>query len=639
MIEDDISTTPRQLDSIETLPKNEESTETLKPPGSHFDSEITKEEAKEYLHFGSWLGRTLGKRYLLETVLGKGGFGIVFRARDTKLNRSVVVKVLLEKNWDNEGIIQRFQRESEALARLGSHSGVVGIFDVGETTEKIPFIVIEYVEGKSLRSLMSSPLKNSPFSTNEIKQLSYSQTEEIISQVAEVLAFAHRKGIIHRDIKPENIMLQTDDSGYKRVRVIDFGIAKVVESLIEYKTKTGLTPGTISYASPEQLTGERELTGASDQFSLGVVAYEMLTGELPFQPQNPFEMIRLHQEGVKTLPRKIRSDLPTEAETVILRSLSHNPQNRFPTVTDFSNSLKNAFAKTDSFITKPENPVIKPAVLPTIQEASFDNIAIADNSKQSNLGDAKTVKLAPPIATSQPSGETPKPKRLLPLVGFFLLLTGITAFTIFLWNWRSSEKPNTISTEANSSNTVPNTGAMRKMRYWLEVQKTRGGRPFGAPFESSGREIFESGYKFRLNFLGEDTGYFYLFNEGKDSDGSVVFSILYPIPVAGKDTALSQKEKLIQTNWNKFEGKAGAEKVWLIWTADKIQILEDIREDAFSQSEEVLNKVREASLRQFLNEQSKQNINTELEKNGEKRRTIITSHSNIIVHLLELEHR
>ncbi len=214
MIEDDISTALRQSDSVETSPKKGESTETLKQSEFLLDSEITKEKAKEYLHFDSWLGRILGDRYLIEAILGKGGFGIVFRARDTKLNRSVVVKVLLEKNWDNEGIIQRFQRESEALARLGSHSGVVGIFDVGETTEKIPFIVIEYVEGKSLRSLMSNRSKNSPFSTNEIRQLSFAQIEIIISQVAEALTFAHRKDIIHRDIKPENIMLQTDDSGY-----------------------------------------------------------------------------------------------------------------------------------------------------------------------------------------------------------------------------------------------------------------------------------------------------------------------------------------------------------------------------------------------------------------------------------------
>lgn len=176
----------------------------------------------------------------------------------------------------------------------------------------------------------------------------------------------------------------------KRVRVIDFGIAKVVESLVEYRTKTGLTPGTISYASPEQLTGEGELSGASDQFSLCVVVYEMLTGELPFQPQNPFEMIRLHQEGVKNPPRKLRPDLPTEAETVMLRALSYNPQNRFPTVTEFSNSLKNAFAKPDSFGVKTEILTAEPAFLPATKEANSSNMAIAD-SRQVNLSDAKSI--------------------------------------------------------------------------------------------------------------------------------------------------------------------------------------------------------------------------------------------------------
>lgn len=639
MIKDDFSTTPHQSDSVETLPRSDQSTETLKSPELYVDSELTEEKAKEHLHFEAWLGRKLSDRYLLEMILGEGGFGIVFRAKDTKLNRPIVVKVLLKKNWDNEDVIRRFQRESEALARLGSHSGVVGIFDFGETTEKIPFLVIEYVEGKSLRSLMNNQSKNSPFSTNEIKQFSFIQTAEIISQVAEVLAFAHRRGIIHRDIKPENIMLQTDDLGRERVRIIDFGIAKVLESLVEYRTKTGLVPGTICYASPEQLTGEKELTGASDQFSLGVVAYEMLTGELPFQPQNPFEMIRLHQEGVKTLPRNIRPDLPTEAETVLLRALSHNPQNRFPSVTDFSNSLKNSLAKTEPFITKTGIPITEHIILPETEEANLSNFAMAGNSKQNNLKDDNPIKLSSTIVASQTSARISKSKRLLPIVSLFILLLGISAFAFFLWNWQNSEKSNTASAEASSSDSASNTGAIRKMQYWLEVQKMRGKRPFGKSFESSGREIFESGYKFRLNFLGENTGYFYLFNDGKDTDGSIVFSILYPIPLAGKDNALSQKEELVQTDWNEFEGKVGIEKFWLIWTAEKNNVLEDARENAFSQKGEVTDKNRKASLRQFLNEESKQNINAELEKNGEKRRTIITGRGDIIVHLLELEHR
>lgn len=434
------------------------------------------------------------------------------------------------------------------MARLGSHSGVVGIFDVGETTEEIPFIVIEYVEGEPLRSLMSNSSKNSPFSTNEIGQLSFTQTAEIISQTAEALAFAHREKIIHRDIKPENIMLQTDDARRMRVRVIDFGIAKVVESLVEYDTKTGVAPATLRYASPEQITGEKQLTGASDQFSLAVVAYEMLTGELPFQAQNVFQMVRLHQEGVNNLPRILRPDLPAEAETVLLRALSYNPQNRFPDITDFSNSLKTALT-ANAFSTKPEIPVI----FPTTREVKFND---KDAAEQNDFRNAKTVKFDPPVPTPIPETNS---KWLLPFGGIILLL--VLALMFFLWNWQEIKKPPPDSGETNSAASVSNADTARRMSYWLEVQKIRGGRPFGESFESSGREIFESGYKFRLNYKNENTGYFYLFNEGKNADGKINFNILYPIPIAGKDSALTEKDKPIQTVWNTFGGTAATEKV------------------------------------------------------------------------------
>lgn len=217
-----------------------------------------------------FIGSTLDGRYFIEKELGKGGVGVVYLARDRKLlDKPVVVKVLLEKSLRFERIVQKFQQEKEALTRV-DHPGIVGILDTGELADGKPYIVMQFIDGVSLREVLRP------------EGIDLERAADIIKQTCEALAAAHDKGIFHRDLKPENIMLQVLSGGRERVKIIDFGIAKVKDSLVASSTVTPMRAGTYWYMSPEQFRAER-VTAASDVYSLGVIAYEMVTGQSSIQ--------------------------------------------------------------------------------------------------------------------------------------------------------------------------------------------------------------------------------------------------------------------------------------------------------------------------------------------------------------------
>jgi eukaryotic-like serine/threonine-protein kinase len=270
-------------------------------------------------------------RYLIEHELGRGAIGVVYLARDQKLyDKPVVVKMLLEDQEDPESqeyFRKKFRDEVEALARI-NHASVVSVLDRDETPDGAPYLVMEYVEGVNLRSVMQQ------------QNLELKRVGALMRQIGRALAAAHEKGVIHRDLKPENIMLQTAADGEETIKLIDFGIAKVKKrSDVELTTKTAVA-GTYLYMAPEQLLGAP--TAASDIYALGVIAYELVTGRLPFQPPSPFELLDLQRAGVKALPSSLRPELPAAAQEVILQALSFEALARQRTPPEFGERLAQA---------------------------------------------------------------------------------------------------------------------------------------------------------------------------------------------------------------------------------------------------------------------------------------------------------
>jgi serine/threonine protein kinase len=257
---------------------------------------------------------TLGD-YEILAELGRGGMATVYLAHDLALDRKVAIKVLAPALLQmGEGMVERFKREARTAAAL-SHPHIIPIYAVKES-EQVLYFVMQYVAGRALDSIV-----------REVSPLPIPMVQTIIAHVGDALSYAHRHGVIHRDIKSGNIML--DEEGW--AVVTDFGIAKVVEA--EGLTLTGVTVGTPNYMSPEQCA-TREVTGASDQYSLGVVAYEMLTGKLPFKGESIMSIMYAHfKEQPRPIP-ELRPDCPATLATAVMRMLEKDPARRWPSMDD-----------------------------------------------------------------------------------------------------------------------------------------------------------------------------------------------------------------------------------------------------------------------------------------------------------------
>ncbi len=260
-----------------------------------------------------WTGQVLKDRYRIERFLARGGAGAVYLARDEHIaGRAVVVKFLHAWARDYVWLKDRFRLEMEALARIDDR-GVVGVLDAGETADGLPFLVVEYIDGATLRSEIAKG------------PLDIARASRLILQIARAVQAAHDKGVMHRDLKPENIMLERPGAPEETVRLIDFGIARV-DSGIEASTHATQFCGTTPYMSPEQLAGKPR--PASDTYALGVIAYEMLSGRRPFTALSPVELYEQQRAGIKTGPRRHRPEIPQPAERAIRKQLSFRPEDR-----------------------------------------------------------------------------------------------------------------------------------------------------------------------------------------------------------------------------------------------------------------------------------------------------------------------
>ncbi len=274
----------------------------------------------------SRLGQALGDAYTIEGEIGRGGMGVVYRARDERLQRRVAIKVLPPELAFQDEIRQRFMREAQTAARL-SHPHIVPIHGVSEGAGLVYF-VMGLVDGESLGA--------------RIKRRGHLPAEEvrrIMKETADALSAAHAFSVVHRDIKPDNILLEGTRG---RVMVTDFGIAKALSAAGSGATLTGagVAIGTPAYMSPEQAAGEREIDGRSDVYSLGIVAYQMVTGELPFQAPTVAGILMKQITEAAPMVTLKRPDVPEDLALAISRCLEKDPENRWPTADALRRALE-----------------------------------------------------------------------------------------------------------------------------------------------------------------------------------------------------------------------------------------------------------------------------------------------------------
>ena len=612
--------------------KDEGEIEATKP----YTPAETVELTSKFTAPDAMVGQMLDNRFLIKKDLtdggaDAGGIGLVYLAQDSKLlNRQVVVKILQKSAIENPDILRKFQHEKEALIRL-DHPNIVRILDSGTLSDGNPFMVMEYIAGYSLRRSLS-----------EKKPLSMAFCAHIIESVTSGLAAAHAEKILHRDIKPENIMITPQPGGdVERVRVIDFGIARLENSELAPKTEIERAIGTVKYMPPEQLLGKLNQTPAADIYSCAIVAYEMLMGEQPFKPRSIAEMYELQKTVETFLPGQFRISIPEEVRSLLLQALSFTAADRPQDVQKFGRDLSNLLRQANLANPQPEDEKYdKTGKGIVISLAKTETQSAAVGTMSSSKPDDSLSVATEFKNTDNPAIQATPEKSKFPLyVGIGLLVFAAAGSLIGFAIWKMFPPdlpPSNDNKAANTANQAPLPN--RQLAYFLNVQKMRDGKPYEQPFRSTGQDVYENGYKFKMVFQSDAYGFIYVFNEDKDMPGKIDYNILYPTPKNNNGSMPLPAKQQIETAFNTFTGAPGTESMWFIWTANKNEILEAAKESAFNN----LGKIdSNAEVYQQLNEflQKYKNQKNDVQKDTANQQTVIKGTDDVIVQRIELEHR
>ena len=330
------------------------------------------------------IGKTLGQYQIIQ-VAGKGGMAVVYKAFQPSLNRYVALKVLPDYLAQDEQFVMRFEQEARAAAAL-RHPNIMVIYDVGQEGST-HFIAAEYLEGATLSQAIAAQRGPLPLP----------RVVNVINQLASALDFAHQRGLVHRDIKPSNAFVGADD----HVTLMDFGIAKALQGGAQM-TRTGTMVGTPEYMSPEQAEG-RPIDQRADNYSLGVMLYQLLTGRVPFQAETPTAVLLAHLTKAPQPPTLLNPAIPPAVEAVVMRSLAKRPEERFPTAGELARALAQAASGAPASAYAPPTVIPgRPARTPGTFQGQTPSPVYAPTASQP--GDAPRTPTPPPMPPQRKSG-------------------------------------------------------------------------------------------------------------------------------------------------------------------------------------------------------------------------------------------
>jgi serine/threonine protein kinase len=512
--------------------------------------------------------------------VGAGGMGEVYRARDTRLQRTVAIKVIAP-DLASPQLVRRLEEEALAASAL-NHPNIVTVFEFSAQDE-VQYLATEFVDGETLRSRLRKGAVSIP------------DALDIATQIASALEAAHAAGIVHRDVKPENVMLRPD--GF--VKVLDFGLAKLLptmakasdHSTVTVRTEPGTILGTYGYMPPEQIRG-LPVDERADIWSLGVVLHEMVAGRSPFAGPTTSDVIASVLEHDPPSLASCGVDAPSELERIIGKSLAKDRESRYQNVKDVLIDLRRLRQHLDvqSELKRSSRPVAPP---------------------QASTGVAANTQRRAAIVSA------------ILVVGVLLSVTGLTI-------WQGAGPG---SSEGPVSSAPP-----RRVEYWLTVQKYRDGKPYQDPFESSGREIFEPGWKFRLNFSSPTPGFLYLLNQGPAPEGRQTLHMLFPTPSLNAGSAAVAAAQVFQTAEYRFDDNPGTERLWIVWGSRQVVELERAKEWVNPEHlGHVKDDVLAASILKLLEAHACKE--EEVKRDKVTRRMVIEARSEVLTCLAELEHR
>ena len=540
---------------------------------------LSVEEHKPALSKGQQFGS-----YLILDRLGAGGMGEVYLARDSRLDRTVALKVLSADVSSDKRRMQRFRQEAKVASSL-NQPNILTIFEFGEVNG-LTFLATEFIDGETLRHHLRD------------KRLKLPEILDIAIQILAALDAAHEARIVHRDIKPENVMIRRRDHV---VKVLDFGLAKVTEkratlatehtsdseAATEMKTAPGILMGTINYMSPEQAQS-RVVDERTDIWSTGVMLYEMVMGAMPFGgPTVSHTLVQIIENEPKPLT-KASVQTPAELQRIVRKGMAKEAEDRYQTARDMLIDLRNL-------------------------------------RKQLEAG---------PVALTQRDPAADKKRALL--VALAVLLFFIAAIiSVNVWR-RSRARPAAPLTTTTNTAPVASTSE-RFLTYWITVRQKREGKQ--KIYTSSGEINFELNDEVRLNVRTPQTGHLYVLNEGpRNGSATPQFVVLFPSPTANKgssELAFNSEIQIPQATWFTFDEEQGVERVWLIFSKDAIPEFDALKQFASPKTRGLITDPAQNKLVQdFL---ATQTTNKPKVERGDTLTTLMSS-DNVLVYPLKLEH-
>jgi serine/threonine protein kinase len=565
--------------------------------------------------------------YRIIKKLGAGGMGEVYLAEDTRLDRTVALKILPADVASDQRRMQRFKQEAKLASSL-NQPNILTIFEFGDT-ESLHFIASEYVDGATLREHLRS------------SQLKLAEVIDISAQVVAALDAAHEAKIVHRDIKPENIMVRRRDGV---VKVLDFGLAKLTEKTagqsarqsdsavnteLLVRTMPGTVMGTISYMSPEQAQG-LSVDERTDLWSTGVLIYEMVAGRVPFAGvTSSHTVVEILEKEPAPLAKPGARKVPAELERIVSKTLAKNPDERYQTAKDMLIDLR-TLKKQLEFEVEIE------------RSASSDSEATPVTTAKSVAPGADSIAGRSQAEPSE--SERRRYRKLVPAIAVMLVL--VVGLIIFA-NWSRSRRA-TVVTPAS----VPAAAFERKLSYWMTVQKYRNGQPFEKPFRLAGEINFEKDYQVKLNVTSSQSGYLYMLNEGPSTGvgrgpqpgspagvlDSSSFVVLFPSPTANEGLsylAENQRVEIPQRSWIIFDAEQGTEKLWLVFSASSVPEFEAVKQFANPKDQGLIKDAGlNARVQEFLRAHSGETATSKKDDN----QTSLSIPGAVLVHAIKLEH-
>lgn len=445
------------------------------------------------------------------------------------------------------------------------------------------------------------------------KKLTSEEAALIFRQLGVSLSHGHSRGIIHRDLKPSNIMITRDGRGEWQTKLIDFGVAKVKESLVAPTTEIGVSFGTRKYMSPEQINGKAGLTPATDVYALGLIAFESLTGQHVFRTDSFIEQCRMQETEEFSEITEFRPDLSPKVKEIICRALSFDPENRQQSAADFGNAL------ADALLSRRDEPAKTEPFLPIKKKLTEAETDVLENRGEVEIKDT---------GKDEPRR---KNKKILPVAVGTLALLSLLGFGIWLiWSGASNKQTAVTNTDTAAPETVK-----RELNYKLIVQKYYEGKPFQQPFEATGDEIFGDDWRFKMQMSSPQGGNLYLLSENPKTNN---LTMLFPHPQKSEGKSEVKADEKIETGEMRFDKNQGTEKFWIVWTEKPVVELEAVKNYVNPQDlGRIKDAEKEKAVRDFLDKAATEGKLTETTSNDKRSKKLITT-GDVLVKMAEFRH-